>query len=136
MSSIVVGIDGSDTSYRALAMAIGFALRDDGCIHACFVDHLPATASLGGLFVPVPVVANPVNDEQLARYVTEELFNARVGGDFTFCSGETCPELELLAETCKADLIVVGRSAHPHLHPGGVPRQLVSRAHFPILVVP
>jgi hypothetical protein len=30
----------------------------------------------------------------------------------------------------------VGRSAHPHLHLGGVPQQLLARGHFPILVVP
>ena len=136
IKSIVVGIDGSETSYRAFAMAVGFAQRDLGCVHACFVAHLPGAAAIGGFFAPVPLVADVESDERLARYVTEELFLAHVGGDFTCRSGEIGAELELLAETCKADLIVVGRSAHPHLHLGGVPRQLLGRGRFPVLVVP
>ncbi|MGA3354757.1 MAG: universal stress protein [Acidimicrobiales bacterium] len=136
IKSIVVGIDGSDTSYRAFAMAVGFAQREQGCVHACYVAHLPGAAAIGGLFAPVPLVGDTESDESLARYVTGELFLAHVGGDFTCRIGEIGIELELLAETCKADLIVVGRSAHPHLHLGGVPRQLLGRAKFPVLVVP
>jgi len=136
ISSIVVGIDGSETSYRAFAMAVGFAVREQGCVHACFVAHMPGAAAIGGFFAPIPLVADAESDEHLARFVTGELFQARVGGDFTCRSGDIGAELELLAETCKADLIVVGRSAHPHLHLGGVPRQLLARGRFPILVVP
>ena len=136
IKSIVVGIDGSETSYRAFAMAVGFAQREQGCVHACYVAHLPGAAAIGGFFAPVPLVADAESDERLARYVTEELFLAHVGGDFTCRSGEIGAELELLAETCRADLIVVGRSAHPHLHLGGVPRQLLGRGKFPVLVVP
>lgn len=136
ISSIVVGIDGSDTSYRAFAMAVGFAVREQGCVHACYVAHLPGAAAIGGFFAPVPLVADAESDDLLARFVAEELFEAHVGGDFTCRSGEIGAELEILAETCKADLIVVGRSAHPHLHLGGVPRQLLGRGRFPILVVP
>jgi nucleotide-binding universal stress UspA family protein len=136
ITSIVVGIDGSETSYRAFAMAVGLAVREQGCVHACFVAHLPGAAAIGGFFAPVPLVADAESDERLARYVTEELFEAHIGGDFTYRSGEIGAELEILAETYKADLIVVGRSAHPHLHLGGVPRQLLARERFPILVVP
>jgi nucleotide-binding universal stress UspA family protein len=136
INSIVVGIDGSDPSFRAFAMAIGFAAREEGCVHACFVAHLPGAAAIGGFFAPVPLVGDMESDERLARYVTEELFLAHVGGDFTYRTGEVGAELELLATSCKADLIVVGRSAHPHLHLGGVPRQLLTRGKFPILVVP
>ncbi|MGA3354329.1 MAG: universal stress protein [Acidimicrobiales bacterium] len=136
LNSIVVGIDGSETSYRAFAMAVGLAVREEGCVHACYVAHLPGAAAIGGFFAPVPLIADAESDERLARFVTEELFQAQVGGDFTCRSGDIGNELEILAETCKADLIVVGRSAHPHLHLGGVPRQLLGRARFPILVVP
>jgi nucleotide-binding universal stress UspA family protein len=136
ISSIVVGIDSSETSYRAFAMAVGFAVRDQGCVHACFVAHVPGAAAIGGFFAPVPLIADTESDERLARFVTEELYEAHIGGDFTCRSGEIGNELELLAETFKADLIVVGRSAHPHLHLGGVPRQLLGRGNFPILVVP
>ena len=45
--------------------------------------------------------------------MTKELGQAHVGGDFTCRSGEVAAELELLAVSCKADLVVVGRSTHP-----------------------
>src|ERR1019366_4439551 len=109
--SIVVGTDGSKPSYRAFAMAVGLAVREQGCVHAWFVSHVPGAAALGGFFAPVPLVGDAESDDNLA-------------------------ELELLAEDCKADLVVVGRSAHPALHLGGVPRQLLARGRFPILVVP
>ena len=97
---------------------------------------MPGAAALGGFLAPVPLVTYPESDDRLASFVTEELGQAHVGGDFTCCSGEVAAELELLAVSCKADLVVVGRSAHPHLHLGGVPQQLLARGHFPILVVP
>ena len=134
--SLVIGIDGSETSCRAFAMAIGLAVREQGCVHACFVIHVPAAADLGGYFEPVPLVDNAESENRLAGFVTEELGQAHVGGDFTCRTGEVSAQLELLAEDCKADLIVVGRSAHPYLHLGGVPRQLLARGRFPILVVP
>lgn len=42
--SLVVGIDGSETSYRAFAMAVALAVREQGCVHACFVSHPPVAA--------------------------------------------------------------------------------------------
>ena len=42
--SLVVGIDGSETSYRAFAMAVALAVREQGCVHACFVSHVPVAA--------------------------------------------------------------------------------------------
>jgi len=134
--SIVVGTDGSEPSYRAFAMAVGLAVREQGCVHACFVSHVPGAAALGGFFAPVPLVGDAESDDHLAHFVTQELGQASVRGDFTCRSGEVATELELLAEDCKADLVVVGRSAHPTLHLGGVPRQLLGRGRFPILVVP
>ena len=134
--SLVVGIDGSETSCRALAMAIGLAVREQGCVHTCFIIHVPTVDALGGSFAPVQLVDDAESDDRLAGFVTEELGQAHVDGDFTCRVGEVGAQLELLAESCKADLIVVGRSAHPYLHLGGVPRQLLARGRFPILIVP
>jgi nucleotide-binding universal stress UspA family protein len=133
--NIVVGIDGSETSYRAFAMAVGLARREQGCIHACFVAHLPAAAA-GGLFAPLPPVSDLYNDDQLEHFVDDELARAGVGGDFTRRVGEIPNELEGLTATCSADLVVVGRSTHPYLHLGGVPRRLLAKGRYPVLVVP
>jgi nucleotide-binding universal stress UspA family protein len=136
ITSIVVGIDGSEESYRALAMAVGLAVREHGCVHACYVDHVPATAAIGGFFPLPPSLVDPDSYNELAQLVAKELSEAGVGGDFTHRSGDVVTELDELAGTCAADLVVVGRSTHPHLHLGGVPRQLLTREHRPVLVVP
>lgn len=134
IGSIIVGFDGSETSHRAFAMAVGLAGREHGSVHACFVARLPPAVSLGGLVVPAPL-EDPETDE-LGGFVTTELARTGVNGDFVRCSGEVAAELEQLAVAYGADLLVVGRSTHPHLHLGGVPRQLLTRGRLPVLVVP
>lgn len=67
--NIVVGIDGSATSYRAFAMAVGLALREQGCIHACYVERILATAMLGGFFAPLVPVDGPDSDDHLAGWL-------------------------------------------------------------------
>ena len=135
IGSIVVGFDGSETSHRALAMAIGLAGRECGSVHACFVAHLPATAALGGLVGTAPALYDPEEGDELGGAVTEELARAGVSGGFSCRYGEVAAELERLAVDCGADLLVVGRSTHPHLHLGGIPRQLLARGRLPVLVV-
>jgi nucleotide-binding universal stress UspA family protein len=110
--SIVVGIDGSETAYRAFAMAVGLAVRERGCVHACYVAHVPGIAAVGG-FVPLTPLLDDRLDDDLAHFVTEELSRAHVDGDFTWRSGAIAAELELLAADCKADLVVMGAPPTP-----------------------
>jgi nucleotide-binding universal stress UspA family protein len=134
--SIVVGIDGSETSWRAFAMAVGVARRDHGAVHACFVAHTPMPAV--GLAGPIAPLEPGIDDDggDLGRSVREELARAGVAGDFMWCTGDVGRVLEVLADACHADLIVVGRSRHPTLHLGGVPRRLLAMGRRPVLVVP
>jgi nucleotide-binding universal stress UspA family protein len=135
MRDIVVGVDGTDTSWRALAMAIGVARRWDGCtIHICYICQLPVSAQLGAMAVPI----SPLGDQagELKQAISDELARSGVTGEFNERVGDVARELETLAEACHADLIVVGRSRHPALHLGGVPRRLLAMGHRPVLVVP
>ncbi|HTW08382.1 MAG TPA: universal stress protein [Acidimicrobiales bacterium] len=135
LASIIVGVDGTDPSWRALAMAIGVASRERGRVHACFVYHIPIPAD--GFVLAAPAVdLTPEEEGELGKTVREELELAGVSGDFTIRSGEIGHELEALADACRGDLIVVGRSRHPTLHLGGVPRQLLTKGRWPVLVVP
>ncbi len=62
-------------------------------------------------------LVDQVGTPHVSTWVTrEELGQAHVGGDFTCRTGEVSAQPELLAESCKADLIVVARSAHPYLN--------------------
>jgi nucleotide-binding universal stress UspA family protein len=137
-TSIVVGIDGSDESGRALALAVELAARHRGRVHACFIAHLPTAVMLGSFLGPSVSVADALDEtvERLSRLVREELGTAEVGGDFAWTQGDVATELQRLAATHDADLIVVGRSAHPHLHVGNVPNRLITMGLRPVLVVP
>lgn len=84
----------------------------------------------------VPVIEEVSDDGTLGEQVREELALAGVEGDFCCREGEIAQQLEALAESCQADLIVVGRSRHAALHLGGVPRRLLSMGRRPVLVVP
>jgi nucleotide-binding universal stress UspA family protein len=136
VSSIVVGVDGTAASLRALAMAVGVASREKSFVHACFVSHTTVPAM--GLAVGIaPMLPDEEEDGgDLGRTVREELERAGVRGEFTICTGDVGREIEVLADGCHADLIVVGRSRHQALHVGGVPRRLLATGRWPVLVVP
>lgn len=136
--SIVVGIDGSDASGRALTLAAEFAARQRGRVYACYVAHMPGSVALGTLVGPAIPVGDDLNEivESLGRMVGEELGKAEVGGDFSWRQGDIATELQGLAAEQRADLLIVGRSAHPHLHIGNVPSRLIATARQPVIVVP
>ncbi|HYA45770.1 MAG TPA: universal stress protein [Acidimicrobiales bacterium] len=133
-ASIVVGIDGSTTGWRAFSAALGVANRYNAFVRACYVAHMPAAAEMGVFGVAVPPVLD--EGEDLRDEVNKELAEAGISGDFVLLKGDVAHELEAVAENCRADIIVVGRSQHPALHLGGVPRKLLALGHRPVLVVP
>jgi nucleotide-binding universal stress UspA family protein len=137
MYVIVVGVDGSDNSFRALAVAAGMARRMDAQLFACFVMHVPAVAELGAFALPIaPPRLEAVDFSGLSAEVEKELAEAGVKGQFVCREGEVARELEALAESLKADMIIVGRSRHPALHVGAAPRRLLSMGRRPVVVVP
>lgn len=136
MMEILVGVDGSPASWRAFSLALGMAKRENGFVHACFVFHVPAPGVAGPLTIPPPRLSADDNGGELERKATEELQAAEVDGKFTCLEGDVADELEASAERCRADLVVVGRSRHPTLHLGGVPRKLLAMGRRPVLVVP
>jgi nucleotide-binding universal stress UspA family protein len=137
MKDIVVGVDGSDTSWRALSMAIGLARRWEGCtIRICYVSQVPVSAQLGAIALPISPLVGANGAGELKQAVSDELARYSVGGEFNERNGDVARELESLAEACRADLIVVGRSRHPALHLGGVPRRVLAMGRRPVLVVP
>jgi nucleotide-binding universal stress UspA family protein len=133
---IVIGFDGSPASWRAFFFALGIAQRERAFIHVSFVYHVPAPAAVAPLTVPPPRLLMDEDGGELERQATAELSVAGVEGVFASLDGDIASELEAQAERCRADLVVVGRSRHPTLHLGGVPRKLLAMGHRPVLVVP
>ena len=94
---------------------------------------------LGSFLGPSVSVADDLDEtvEELSRLVREELDTAEVGGDFAWTQGDVATELQRLAATENADLIVVGAYSHARTTEmifGGVTRSLLRDAAVPLLI--
>ena len=137
---IVVGVDGSEHSMRALRWALEEASFRKARLEAVTVWHYTSTGDTGyGGFPPV----DPGQLEEGARRVLEDALE-QVGADASPCpvepivvEGGAAPAL--LATAKGADLLVVGtrgRGGFRGLLLGSVSSQCVHHAPCPVVVVP
>jgi nucleotide-binding universal stress UspA family protein len=141
---IVVGIDGSDTSWDAFCWACGETNRLGGRTIAVFVGptsgaaSATASASFTGAVVPYGVIQQSMTDQ--ARELSEQVraygHDHDVDVAFVHTQGDTAKELLRIANADQADLLVVGRSTKARHHlAGSLGRRLVGRRGAPIIVV-
>lgn len=134
---VVVGFDGSTSSERALAYAIGMASRSgSGLIIVHVANRLPTTVWAGcepPVFVDVPDHRTEVLGLELAcaDYLSEVPWILVERG------GDICHELEEVGREYSADAIVVG-STHGLVGRlfGSVAGRLAKRAQRPVVVIP
>jgi nucleotide-binding universal stress UspA family protein len=135
---IVVGLDGSSTSWDAFSWAAGEAIRCGGSIVAVYATPLVETIAVFGEAAGYAAV------EEARDEVTEELEQeahdrARdLGVNLKFISerGEAAQTLTHIAHSLGADLIVVGKSAKMlHRLAGSLGRRLIARPDVPVIVV-
>jgi nucleotide-binding universal stress UspA family protein len=142
--AVVVGIDGSETSWDAFWWACGEARRLGARTVAVFVSP----ASEANLAVAASAAAGAVWDyAAIEKCLSEqgERLRAEVerhGGDhalqltFVQARGDPATELVRVAEEINADLIVVGRSAKVLHHvAGSIGRHLITRRGAPVVVI-
>jgi nucleotide-binding universal stress UspA family protein len=141
---IVVGIDGSESSWDAFCWACGETIRLGGRTVAVFVGRAAgaasatATACLGGAIVPYEVVRQSMTDqaEKLDEQVRAYGHDRGVNVAFVHAEGDTAKELLRIANADQADLLVVGRSTKArHRLAGSLGRRLIGRRKAPIVVV-
>jgi nucleotide-binding universal stress UspA family protein len=135
---IVVGLDGSSTSWDALSWAAGEATRSNGSLVAVYVTPevesvalFPESLGYGAVEEARDEVARQLKDEaeRRARDIGVHL-------RFVWERGDTATAITRLAQSMRADLIVVGRSAKMLHHlAGSLGRRLVSRRDAPVIVV-
>ena len=130
--NVVVGIDGTESSDHAMYFAIGLAARERARVSACFVSQ-PRIAVYPAGLVPLDFEAYAT---ALDGEFSDALELAGVCGAFYHRKGDAVVELKRLADEQHADIIAVGRSRHPHLHVGSVPRRLLDTAAHAVLIVP
>lgn len=134
---VVVGFDGSTSSERALAYAIGMARRlGHGLIIVHVANRLPTTVWAGcepPVFVDVPDHRTEVLGLELAcaDYLAE------VSWILVERGGDICHELEEVGREYEADAIVVGSTQGivGRLF-GSVAGRLAKRAQRPVVVIP
>ena len=137
---IVVGLDGSPTSWDAFAWAAGEAVRANGRLLAVYVTPAiePVTAVTVG--VPLDWAAAAQARQQAAGHLKDEAEQrARdLGVPLAFITeiGDGARALTSVASAMHADLVVVGRSAKMRHHrAGSLGRRLVGRKDAPVVVV-
>jgi nucleotide-binding universal stress UspA family protein len=135
---VVVGIDGSGTSWDAFHWACGETRRLAGRTVAVFVSPTSnaASASLAaGVYASIEQTETDQAGElsDLVRTYAQD-----VGIDLTFvhARGNTATELLRIAGSTHADLVVVGQSTKARHHlAGSLGRRLVGRSNAPVIVV-
>lgn len=137
--AIVVGVDGSDSSERALMVAAELAANLGCRLVAVHVVHAPAAAAAS----PVGAGALAVSAEELADHchMCCELVLADVSVRWSFEVRHGAPSVELLRAAAASDAacVVVGQHGHGRLGRlllGSVTDRLVGQAATPVLVVP
>jgi len=136
-TTFVVGVDGSDTSWRALYYALGLARRQHAAILAVHVVSTPlAVADDGTLAGAVEQAnANLANDLGPAVLVLAADYGVRT--EFVSRVGDPVTILIEAAAEHRADALIVGAS-HARVHHllGSKAVRAVRRCQCPVTVVP
>lgn len=135
---IVVGLDGSPSSWDAFSWAAGEAARSNGRVVA--VNVTPFTAAAASFGVPFDYAGV----EQTRREIADELKRdatrraSELGVPLTFvCEhGDAAHCLTDVARRLHANFVVVGRSAKVFHHlAGSLSHRITSRNNAPVVVV-
>ncbi|MET7847845.1 universal stress protein [Streptomyces avermitilis] len=135
---ILVGVDGSDSSFHAAAYAAGLARRQHALLAVVYVQ--PVMAAGAALGVPVADTTDEIAADliQYIRDATErvkDIFEVR--WEFHTFRGDPYNGLVTAADELKADAVVVGASEQAgHRIVGSVAVRLVKAGRWPVTVVP
>lgn len=134
---ILVGVDGTDTSWRAGAYAAGLARRQGAELIALYViptsGFTAQTAATAGAMIQTYAEIA----QQLEAAVNEGSAHAGIDAKFVLRRGNPYKELLAVAEELRVDAVVVGASTQSgRRFVGSLAGRLVRDAAWPITVVP
>jgi nucleotide-binding universal stress UspA family protein len=137
-STLVVGLDGSPSSWDAFSWAAWVAAHENGRVVAVYVMPWPDPAAAFG--APYDYDGVELARREIAQELTDEA--ARRAGDlgvpvsFVGARGDVSRALADVARTVHAELVVVGKSAKWLHHLGGsLSHRLTCRNDAPVVVV-
>jgi nucleotide-binding universal stress UspA family protein len=135
-STMLVGIDGSDTSMRAGAYAAGLARRQGARLIFVYVRHTPAMAYGTEIAAAAVVTNNQVADE-IGHLVRQQAALWHIRAEFRSEDGDPYSVITQIAHDVSADAIVVGASTRlGHRIAGSLAVRLVKCGKWPVTVVP
>jgi len=137
-AKILVGLDGSDGSKRALEQALALARLTGASVHALSVEeHLPAYAATVGEMQDEQRYKN-----QYFHQVQAEAEHAAVAAGVSLthevAAGHAAQLLVARARELRSDLIVLGHTGHSRLHNlflGSTADRAVEHAPCAVLIV-
>lgn len=144
MRSIVVGVDGSEKSYRALAFSAGLAQREKATLHVCNVSPyarlttllLSSAAAAAGTAPPFSEPPEAAVAAELTAEATDAFARTGVDGRVLVSAGDPVVELARLAKRRCADLIVIGHTRRLHSYRGDLARRLTNGYTSGLLITP
>ena len=131
---ILVGVDGTPRSQRALSWAIGTSRRTGGWLLAVHVSEESALVAVTPGLIAVSMQGRACLVEQLHHDLALQLDGTAIEWSLEVHAGDAATTLERVAMDHQADLIVVGASSRWHLL--STATTLVKRAVRPVVVVP
>ena len=135
-SVIVVGVDGSDTSMRAAAFAIGLARRQVTRLVFVYVANTTSAAMVPQVLAEIAAASDLVAAD-LQVSIADALHGWSGEWELRRASGNPYTELTRLAGKLNADQLVVGASEHlGHRFIGSLAVHLVKAKRWPVTVVP
>jgi hypothetical protein len=144
IGTVVIGFDGSDTSWDALWWACGEVRRLGGRALVVFVssavDAEIAMASAVGFDAAAYAAAADSASAEHAGQLWSEVQRGGVGQEveleFIHARGDPVEQLLHIAEAAGADAIAVGRSTKArHRLAGSLGRRLIAKRRAPIIVI-
>jgi nucleotide-binding universal stress UspA family protein len=141
MSTIVVATDGSAAARAAVAHALTEARSSQATLELVAAWSSPVSGALGAPTYMSEDVFYATRDA-MAEVLAEakaQAAEAGVEAETHLVAGDPAVEICRLAETCRADMIVMGSRGHGPLAAallGSVAAHVVQHAHCPVMVVP
>lgn len=146
-AAVVIGLDGSDTSWNAFYWGCGEANRLGGRAVVVYVSP-PAVPGGGPAWIFAAMLGFAISDtetddavaKEKAAALWDEVKRRAAGLDtelaFVHARGDAIAALRMVAEQLNADVIAVGRSMKARHHiAGSLGRRLMGKSDSPIIAV-
>ena len=136
---IVVGLDGSRTSWRAASYSNGLARCRHSRVTVVYVVSPGALATMT-TDASATIMAAEMREEigpGLLKQVERPAAERGIGTEFMVVRGDPFTDLRRVAQEMQADVLVVGASERAgHRFVGSLAGRLVKAARWPVTVVP